>query len=114
MRNILKEEGIEPGPDRTSDNWENFVKRHGETLWAVAFFSVKTVTARGIRNVYLMAFLCMKTREVIVSSSTTKPNSSWVKKQTEAFIEQTATRKENPSLEMHDRDTKYTRNSWPR
>ena len=67
VRNILKEEGIKPGPDRTSDNWENFVKRHGETLWAVDFFSVKTVTARGIRNLYLMAFLCMKTREAFGS-----------------------------------------------
>jgi len=109
VRNILKEEGIKPGPDRTSDNWENFVKRHGETLWAVDLFSVKAVTARGIRNLYLMAFLCMKTREVIVSSSTTKPNSSWVTKQTEKFIEQTATRKEKPSIVMHDRDTKFTK-----
>ena len=109
VRNILKEEGIKPGPDRTSDNWENFVKRHGETLWAVDFFSVKAVTARGIRNLYLMAFLCMKTREVIVSTSTTKPNSSWVTKQTEAFIEQTGTQKEKPSIVMHDRDTKFTK-----
>jgi putative transposase len=42
VRNILKEEGIEPGPDRTSDTWDNFIKRHAETLWAVDFFSVKT------------------------------------------------------------------------
>ena len=49
-----------------------------------------------------MAFLCMKTREVIVSSSTTKPNSSWVTKQTEA-------RKKKPSIVMHDRDTKFTK-----
>ncbi len=94
---------------RTSENWENFVTRHGETLWAVDFFSVKAVTARGIRNLYLMAFLCMKMREVIVSSSTTRPNSSWFTKQTEAFIERRATRKEKPSIVMHDLDTKFTK-----
>lgn len=49
-----------------SDSWENFIQRHGETLWSCDFFSVKSVTARGIRNVYLLVFLCMKTREVIV------------------------------------------------
>tara|TARA_E500000305_G_scaffold103518_1_gene99070 strand:+ start:297 stop:488 length:192 start_codon:yes stop_codon:yes gene_type:complete len=32
VRKILKEEGIKPGPDRTSDSWDNFVKRHAETL----------------------------------------------------------------------------------
>ena len=94
VRNILKEEGIQPGPDRTSDTWNDFIERHGETLWACDFFSVKTITARGIRNVYLLVFLCMKTREVIVSSSTGRPNSRWVVKQTDAFIEQTAGRKE--------------------
>jgi hypothetical protein len=31
----------------------------------------------------------MQTREVIVSTSTAHPNSAWVKRQTEAFIEQT-------------------------
>lgn len=109
VRNILKEEGITPGPDRTSDSWENFVKRHGETLWAVDFFTVKAVTARGIRNLYLMAFLCMKTREAIVSTCTTRPNATWVSQQTKRFIEQTAERKEKPAVVMHDRDTKFSR-----
>jgi putative transposase len=109
VRNILKEEGIQPGPDRTSDCWDNFVQRHGETLWAVDFFSVKSVTTRGLRDLYLMVFLCMKTREVIVSPSTEHPNSAWVKQQAEAFLDQTANRSEKPSIVMHDRDTKFTK-----
>ena len=28
VRNILKEEGIQPGPERTSDSWANFLERH--------------------------------------------------------------------------------------
>src|SRR5690606_17963741 len=43
VRNILKEEGIQPGPDRTSDSWTEFLQRHGETLWGCDFFSVKAV-----------------------------------------------------------------------
>ncbi len=39
VRNILKEHGIEPGPDRTSDSWTEFLNRHGETLWGCDFFS---------------------------------------------------------------------------
>jgi putative transposase len=38
VRNILKEEGIQPGPNRSSDSWQNFIDRHAKTLWAVDFF----------------------------------------------------------------------------
>jgi len=109
VRRILKEEGIEPGPDRTSDSWTNFIERHKETLWAVDFFSVRTVTARGLRHMYVMAFLCMETRELICSEATEHPNSAWVVEQTERFVEDTATREKKPEIVMHDRDTKFTK-----
>ena len=109
VRNILNEEGIQPGPDRTSDCWDNFVKRHAETLWATDFFSVKTVTTRGLRDMYLLVFLCLETREVIASTSTEHPNSAWVVEQTKEFLDQTIHREKKPSILMHDRDTKFTK-----
>jgi putative transposase len=109
VRNILKEEGIEPGPDRTSDSWENFIARHAKTLWAVDFFSVRTVTARGFQEMYVLIWICMTSREVIVSESTQHPNSAWVVKQTEAFLDQTLNRDEMPSIVMHDRDAKFSK-----
>ena len=77
MRNILKEEGIKPRPDRISDSWTGFLKRHGETLWACDFFSVKSVTAKGIRDLYVLVYLCVQTREVIVTEATEHPTSAW-------------------------------------
>ncbi len=74
VRNILKEEGIQPGPDRTSDCWENFIERHAKTLWGCDFFSVRTVTARGIKEMYVLVFLCLETREAIVSDATLHPS----------------------------------------
>ena len=109
VRNILKEEGIEPGPDRSTDTWENFIKRHGETLWAVDFFSVRSVSAKGFQHLYVLVFLCMKTREIIVSPSTQHPNSAWVKQQTEVFLNETAGRADKPAIIMHDRDAKFTK-----
>lgn len=109
VRNILKEEGIEPKPDRTSDSWTEFVKRHGDTLWASDFFSVKSVTAKGIRDLYVLVFLCLSTREVMVSESTERPNSAWVCKQAKWFIEQTKDRPQKPTMLLHDRDNKYTK-----
>jgi putative transposase len=109
IRNILKEEGIEPGPDRTSDTWDEFIKRHGATLWGCDFFSVKAVTARGIQTLFMLAFLNLKTREAIVSKSTANPDSAWVVEQTEAFLDQTVNREEKPSIILHDLDTKFTK-----
>ena len=109
VRNILKEEGIQPAPDRTSDKWDNFIKRHAETLWAVDFFSVKTVTTRGLRDMYVMVWLCMTSREVIVSDATEHPNSAWVVKQADRFVDHTASREKKPDIIMHDRDTKFTK-----
>ncbi|WP_339749979.1 integrase core domain-containing protein [uncultured Rubinisphaera sp.] len=109
VRNILIEEGIKPGPDRTSDTWDNFVKRHAETLWAVDFFSTKSMTVSGLRDMYMLAWICVTTREVIVAESTLHPNSAWVEKQTELFIEQTAQRESKPDIVMHDLDTKFTK-----
>ncbi len=109
VRNILKENGIEPGPDRTSDSWTEFLNRHGETLWGCDFFSVKSVTPRGIRDLYMMVFLNMQTREAIVTESTYRPNSAWVCRQMKRFAEQTRERDKKPAIVVHDLDTKFTR-----
>ena len=109
VRNILKEHGIEPSPDRTSDSWADFLARHGETLWACDFFSVKSVTSKGIRDLYVLVFLCLKTREVIVTESTVSPDSAWVCQQTEWFAEQTKNRGKKPEMIIHDRDVKFTK-----
>ncbi len=109
VRNILKEEGIQPRPNRTSDTWANFLEWHKETLWACDFFSVKTVTKRGLKDMYVLVWLCMTSREVIVSTSTEHPTSTWVSEQARKFIDETAGREHKPEIVMHDRDTKFSR-----
>lgn len=72
-------------------------------------FSVKTLTTRGLRTTYVMAFLCLETREVIVSKSTQHPNSVWVVRQTKEFLDKTKDREKTPDILMHERDTKFSR-----
>lgn len=73
VRNIFKEAGTEPSPDWTTNTWDNFIECHAKTLWAVDFFSVRTVTARGFQEMYVLVWWCMTTREIIVSESTQHP-----------------------------------------
>ena len=58
---------------------------------------------------YLLAFICLETRETMVSPATEHPNSAWVVEQTESFLQDTAQRELKPEIVMHDRDTKFTK-----
>jgi len=58
---------------------------------------------------YVMVWLYMTTREIIASESMQHPNSAWVVKQTEVFLDQTLSRDEKPSIVMHDRDAKFSK-----
>ena len=58
---------------------------------------------------YVLVWLCMSSREVIVSTSTEHPNSAWVVDQAKRFLDQTAGREQKPAIVMHDRDTKFTK-----
>jgi len=75
----------------------------------VDFFSVRTVTTRGLRDMYVMVWLCMTSREVSFSDATEDPNSAWVTKQADLFVDRTANREKKPDIIMHDRDTKFTK-----
>jgi putative transposase len=75
---------------------------------AVDFFSVKTVTKKGLQELYVMVWLCMTTRELILSPSTAHPNSAWVAEQIESLLNQTTSRDEKPAIVMHDWDPKFT------
>ena len=79
--NILNEAGLDPGPKRGEGTWSDFLKRHSATLWAADFLSVKSWTANGIVDLYLLFFIHVGTRRVIISNPTTSPNSEWVTQQ---------------------------------
>jgi len=57
----------------------------------------------------VLVFLCLKTREVVVTESTLHPDSAWVCEQTEWFIEQRNDREKKPEMIIHDRDVKFTK-----
>ena len=53
VKNILKDEGIEPSPKRSRGTWDEFLKAHAETLWACDFF-----TKRASRPVVWSTSMC--------------------------------------------------------
>jgi putative transposase len=101
--NILKANGLEPGPRRGPGTWDEFVKIHAQTLWQCDFFSKRVLSRVGFPQVFAMVFLNVATRRVWISPSTRHPTPAWVEQQGRAFLEQTG-KGPAPSVQIVTRD----------
>ncbi|WP_339747214.1 hypothetical protein [uncultured Rubinisphaera sp.] len=60
------------------------------------------MTAGGLRDLRVMVFLNLQTREFIVTEATNRPNSSWVSRQTKKFAEETTDYEKRPAILIRD------------
>ena len=109
IKNILKENGIDPVAKRSEDNWDSFLKRHFQTLWACDFFNKQVITALGARMFFVLFFINIKTRRVYVAGATRFPNQERVNKQTKNVIPLLGGGKNGKKLLIRDRDTKFSK-----
>jgi len=109
VKRILKDAGLDPGPKRGEGTWDEFLKQHAASLWQCDFFSKRILTLKGIREVFVIAFLNVKTRQVILSPATLHPNEEWVVAQAESFVRQARDGGLPVALLQRDRDTKFTK-----
>ncbi|MBI1370875.1 MAG: hypothetical protein GC162_19755 [Planctomycetes bacterium] len=79
IHNILKEEGIHPDSRRVTGTWDHFLKRHAKTLWATDFAVKKVWTVTGLIDYYILFFIHVETRRVIVCPVTAHPDTEWMK-----------------------------------
>ena len=108
VKNILKRNGYETGPERGPGTWDEFLKRHAKTMWQCDFFSKKIVSKTGLRDVFVLVFLHVETRRVYISPATYKPDQEWMLEQAEEFIRHTKSEKLPCKILMHDNDGKYS------
>jgi putative transposase len=66
------------------------------------------LTIRGVRGLFLLAFLHVETRRVFIAPSTFHPHEAWVKEQAQAFLQHVDETGLETTIVMHDRDTKFT------
>lgn len=107
IKNILKDNGLEPGPERGEGTWDEFLKMHAATLWQCDFCGKRVLTLKGWRDLYLLIFLHVESRQVYIAPSTFHPNEQWVTEQAEAFLEHAKSKGIKVQTLMRDRDTKY-------
>jgi transposase InsO family protein len=79
IANILKENGVEPAPERgTHTRWSTFLKAHWECLTATDFLSVEVCTIGGLVTYYILFFIDIASRSVHVAGITPHPDNSWM------------------------------------
>jgi putative transposase len=108
VKNILKENGLEPGPKRGEGTWDEFLKMHAASLWQCDFYAKKVLTLKGFRDLYLLIFLHVDSRRVYISPSTFHPNEEWGTQQAAEFLKHAESEDLEVKTLMHDRDTKFT------
>jgi transposase InsO family protein len=71
---ILKQEGVDPAPERASTTWADFLRSQADALLACDF--IETVTLTGQRQ-YILAVIEHASRHVRVLGTTAHPTAAW-------------------------------------
>jgi putative transposase len=103
--NILRRHGIDPSPGRSGPSWAAFLRSQATTMFACDFFTVDTVL---LRRLYVLFFIELDTRKVLVAGVTAHPTGPWVVQQARNLTFELADRAEAFKFLLRDRDTKFT------
>jgi putative transposase len=72
---ILKDAGIDPAPERTSDSWAAFLHSQAEAILAADFFEAVTLTGA---RMYVLAVIEHASRRIRILGATPRPTAAWV------------------------------------
>ncbi len=79
IANVLKENGIDPAPERGKrTTWSQFLEAHWNVLAAADFFTVEVWGLRGLVTFYVFFVIELETRRIQVAGITPRPNEGWM------------------------------------
>lgn len=108
VKRLLVANGFDPAPRRGEGTWDEFLKRHADTLWQADFLSVRSLTSQGVRHLFVIVFIHVGSRRLMVSPSTAHPDAAWVRRQAAAFVAQLPADQRGKFYLQHDRDRKFS------
>ncbi len=80
IRNILKEHGIVPAPERRKRiPWSTFLESHWGSMAAADFFTVEVWSCVGLTRYYVLFFIELSSRRVHIAGITEYPHGEWMK-----------------------------------
>ncbi len=84
--------------------WPAFLRAHATGLLACDFFAVETVR---LQVLYVLFFIEVSTRRVVLAGCTAHPTAAWVTQQARNACEDLEAAGTQPTLLIHDRDAKF-------
>ncbi len=104
VRNVIKEHGILPAPQRPT-SWRGFLKAHLGQVVATDFFTVEAWTGRSLSTLYVLFFIDLKTRRINIAGMTRNPDDRFMVEAVQgarSFLQ-------GKRFLICDRDTKFSR-----
>ncbi len=106
IRSVLLATGVPPAGRRSQLTWKQFLAAHAETLVAADFFSVDTIF---FKRLYVLIYVHLASRRVLMASCTSAPNAAWVTQQARNLSWRLEDEGTKLSVLIHDRDRKFAR-----
>ena len=79
IASILKEDGIEPAPERGKHTrWSTFLQAHWECLTATDFLTIEVCTLKGLVTNYILFFIDIASRPAHIGGVTAHPGNEWM------------------------------------
>jgi putative transposase len=108
IRGILKEQGIEPAPERGKGMpWAVFLKAHWKGLAAADFFTVEVWSWQGLLTHYVLFVIELATRRVCIAGITVQPDACWMMQVSRNLLDVVDGPLVDKQYLILDRDTKY-------
>jgi transposase InsO family protein len=109
VANVLKANGIEPGPERGKHTrWSTFLKAHWKIFAASDFFTIEVWTGRGLVTHYVLFVISLADRLVQVLGVTARPDEAWIMQIGRNLVDAETGVLRGKRYLIIDRDGKYT------
>jgi putative transposase len=105
IRTLLRRHGFGPAPRRSGPNWTQFLRAQAAAIVACDFFTVETIR---LQTLYVLFFIELSTRRVIVAGVTANPSSAWVTQQARNVAMDLDDRARPIRFLLRDHDAKFT------
>jgi putative transposase len=108
IRTLLRRNGLGPAPRRSGSTWTQFLRAQAEAIVACDFFTVETIR---LQTLYVLFFIQVSTRRVLVAGVTANPSSAWVTQQARNVAMDLDDQMRPIRFLLRDHDAKFTANS---
>jgi putative transposase len=106
IRTLLRRHGLGPAPRRCGPTWAQSLKAQAEGIVATDFFTVETIW---LKTLYVLFFIHLSTRQVMVAGVTATPDSAWVTQQARNLAIDLEQQELSIRFLVRDHDAKFTR-----